>query len=267
MGDFFKGNTASAIRSAGMLVILVPLVVLLKQWRPLNWKKNKPYILAMVGAALFLWGPLYYAILKAGIGITLTINYASIIIGMFFFGWLVFKEKFTRDKQISAVLGLVGLGLVFAPNLHSIGALALLAAIVSGLATSVNMIMTKKLPFKPLQTTVILALTTAIANIIMIIILGEKVAASGWHIEWFYLLLFALANLMASWLFIAGLKHIDAGAAGVLGLLEIVFGVLFGVLFFNERPALISVIGTAIIILAAAIPYIKDYNASRGTLD
>jgi drug/metabolite transporter (DMT)-like permease len=71
---------------------------------------------------------------------------------------------------------------------------------------------------------------------------------------------------MASWMLLTGLKYVEAGAAGVLGLLEIVFGVLFGMLFFHEQVSSVVLSGIVIIISAAAIPYIKDYNSTRGSL-
>jgi len=59
---------------------------------------------------------------------------------------------------------------------------------------------------------------------------------------------------------------IEAGAAGILGLLEIVFGVLFGVLFFHEHVSVLVMVGILTILAAAAIPYIKDYSDKKGTL-
>ena len=74
-----------------------------------------------------------------------------------------------------------------------------------------------------------------------------------------YLVVFAVASLATSWFFIKGLKLIDAGAAGILGLLEIVFGVLFGIIFFGERIGFVVMLGMAVIVAAA--------TAYGGTLD
>jgi hypothetical protein len=46
-----------------------------------------------------------------------------------------------------------------------------------------------------------------------------------------------------------------------------VFGVLFGLVFFSEHISLVALLGIVVVIMAAGIPYIKDYNAKRGTLD
>lgn len=172
MGDFFQGYTASALRSVLVLLMLLPLAVWYHHLQSLQLKQNWRYVTGMIIASLFTWGPLYYAILHAGVGLSLAVSYASIVIGSFLFGW---------------------------------------------------------------------------------------------HAPWLYLICFAIASVIASWSLVKGVKLIDAGVAGILGLLEIVFGVLFGVILFQERPTTSALLGMVIIIGAAAIPYLQDYNAKRGS--
>jgi S-adenosylmethionine uptake transporter len=169
--------------------------------------------------------------------------------------------------MIAALLGFLGIVLVFLPSLHHIGLLALSASALSGLATSGNMVIAKRIPYGATQSTIVVWATSIIANVVMAILFREHLPHAGWHLPWLYLVFFAVASITASWSFIRGVKLIEAGAAGVLGLLEIVFGVIFGVFFFNERPGLVVLLGVAVIIVAAAIPYLKDYNAERGTID
>lgn len=266
MGSFFGGYTASALRSVLVLFLLLPLAMAYRQLERLAWRRNWRYLLGMVAAASFVWGPFYYAILHAGIGISLAVNYACIVIGMFLFGWLLAGERFTRSKQISALLGLAGIALIFFPSVAYIGWLALGAAAVSGLGVAAHMVLAKRVPFNATQSTLCIWATNVVANIPMAFLFGESLPVIGWHAEWFYLVLFAAASVAASWAFVSGVKVIDAGAAGIIGLLEIVFGVLFGVVFFHERPGPIILAGVLVIITAAAIPYIKEYNARRGTL-
>lgn len=115
MGNFFDGYTASALRSVVVVLILASITFYYRRFEPLNLRKNWPYILGMLIASLFIWGPLYFAILEAGVGISLAVAYASIVIGMLFFGWLFASERFTKDKAVSAVLGIIGLALIFLP--------------------------------------------------------------------------------------------------------------------------------------------------------
>lgn len=256
MGDFFDGFTASALRGIVVLLMLIPIALVLRKLEPLRLKDNWPYILGMFISSLFIWGPLYYAILGAGIGISLAINYASIVIGMFFFGWVFGREKLTKIKIISAILGIIGIGLIFVPSISGFGWLALGAAFVSGVFTAANTVLAKRVHYNSAQSTIVMWTVGILANLIMALIFTKSFPSVGLHVEWLYLLLFAAASLIASWSFIRGLKLIDAGTAGILGLLEIVFGVLFGVVLFHERPTVIAIVGMVVIIFAAALPYI-----------
>jgi drug/metabolite transporter (DMT)-like permease len=266
MGEFFGGYTASALRSVLVLLILAPIALFYRALEPINFKQNGRYLVGMVLASLFTWGPLYYAILHAGVGMSLAINYASIIIGTFFFGWLLAGEKFTKDKIIATALGMVGLGFIFSPSTASLGWLALIAAVLSGISVGANSVFAKQVRYNATQSTLVLWVASVVANIPMAFLFREVRPDIGWHSQWLYLVFFAIASVVASWTLIKGLKLIEAGAAGILGLLEIVFGVLFGAVFFHERPGGLMLTGVVIIIAAAAIPYVKDYNAKRGTL-
>lgn len=268
MGNFFDGYTASALRS--ILVVLILLVVALssRQFEPINLKQNWRYILGMFIASLFTWGPLYFAILNAGVGLSLTVNYASLVIGMFFFGWLLAGERFTREKAISAGLGFLGLALIFSPTVvgQAFNLLALTAAFVSGLSAGAGTVLAKQIKYNSTQSTIFLWITSVMANVCMAMLLGKSLPTFAGQIQWLYLVLFAGASVIASWSLVRGMKFIDAGSAGIIGLLEIVFGVLFGVLFFQEQPTLIALAGTAIIIGAAAVPYFKSTKAQQESL-
>jgi drug/metabolite transporter (DMT)-like permease len=267
MGNFFGSFTASALRCILVLGGLFVIALLRKELQKINWQRDYKWLLVMTISSVFVSAPLYYAVLKAGIGITLAIAYIGIVIGMFIFGRLLESERFTRDKLLATALGVVGIGLVFSPNLKVVGWFALVAALVAGLATALNMTTTKKVPYNGSQSAILVWASGVIANVPLVFLLGEPIPVVGWHAEWFYLLLFAAASLIASWTFIRGLKLIEAGAAGILGLLEVVFGVVFGVVFFHERPDIVVLTGIASIIAAAAIPYLQHYNLQKGMLE
>ncbi len=267
MGNFFGSFTASALRCGLVLGGLFIIAIARRELQPINWRRDRKWLATMVVSSVFVSAPLYYAILTAGVGISLAIAYIGIVIGMFIFGRLFEGERFTKDKLVATMLGIFGLALVFSPSLKLGGWFALVAALVAGLATAANMATTKKVPYNGSQSAILVWGSGVIANVPMVFLLGEPRPAIGWHIQWVYLLLFVAASLVASWTFIQGLKLIEAGAAGILGLLEVVFGVLFGVIFFHERPSLVVLLGITSIIAAAAIPYLQHYNSQKGTLD
>lgn len=263
MGNFFGSFTASALRCLLVLGCLFVLGAVRQELQRIHWRRDRKWLLIMVASSVLVSGPLYYSILNAGVGISLAIGYVGIVIGMFVFGRLFSGERFTRDKFAATALGILGLALVFSPSIKSIGWFALTAALVSGLATAANMVTTKMVPYNGSQSAILVWGASVIANIPIIFLLQERAPLFGWHVEWFYLVLFVLASLIASWTFIRGLKLIESGAAGILGLLEVVFGVMFGVVFFHERPSVVVLIGIASILAAAAIPYLQHHQAQR----
>lgn len=266
MSNFFDGYTASAYRSMIVLLILFPVAIFSKSLRPVNLKQNWRYILGMLVASAITWGPLYYAILHAGIGISLTVAYASIVIGQFFFGWLWAGEHFSKDKALSVALGFVGLVLMFSPTNSNLAGLALLAAFVSGISTAANTVFAKQIKYNATQSTIVLWVTSLIANFFMAVALRKPEPTFGWHVQWLYLIFFGVASVIASWSLVKGVKLIDAGAAGILGLLEIVFGVLFGMVFFGEHPGPVVLVGMMAIIAAAVVPYFKSPDAPQNAV-
>jgi drug/metabolite transporter (DMT)-like permease len=255
------GYPATVLRCIIVLVILAPLVFRYHKQEPLNLRANWGALLLLTLSSVLIWGPLYYAVLHAGVGVSLAVNYAAIVMGMFLYGRLLFAEKFTLGKLTSLGLSLIGLGLIFIPGHANFGLLALGAATMSGFASSFNLILSRKLTYNPTQSTVMLWATGLLANSVMMFVVSERFPSLTWGTHWIYLLMFGVASVAASWTFVSGLRRIDAGVAGVLGLLEVIFGMLFGVLLFNEQPGIWAFAGAAVIMLAAAVPYLSTLHA------
>jgi S-adenosylmethionine uptake transporter len=257
MGDFFSGYTASAIRSLLVVMILLPLALFRNEIGSWDINKNWKKLTSMVVISTLIWGLLYYSVLFAGVGVSSTVNYAAIVIGMVLFGWLLGAENLTLEKMISVIIGSVGLSFIFFQTYSGkLALLPLIAAVVSGLAVAANNIVAKQLPYNTTQTTLALWITSILANIPMIFILREPTPDFGLYIEWLYLILFSIFSILASWTLLKGLKSIDAGPAGILGLSEIVFGIIFGIVFFGEDLYLLTFIGACIILFASVFPYI-----------
>ena len=264
IGSSLGGYTASAIRSAIVLAILC-IFIRRQNFKRFDWQRHGKYAAGAVITALFIWGPLYFAINTAGVGVSLTVNYAAIVIGMFIFGRLFAAERITIQKFASAIFGLLGLSLIFGADFKIVSSLAMLAATMSGLASAANMLISKKLPYSTLQSAVIVWIASVVANLFMALILKEPITVVGWHIQWLYLIAFGVASVIASSSFIAGVKRIDVGLAGILGLLEVVFGLAFGIIFFGERPSYAVITGALVIMIAAMIPYVPARQARSST--
>ncbi len=258
MGDFFGGYTAAALRSVVVLMIVVPFAVLTGELPSFEFGKNWRVLTGMTMVSSLIWGLFYYSVLNAGIGVSFSLNYVAIIIGMIFFGWLFAKERITQEKLLSACIGVAGLALVYITTAsEGSNSLALVFAVVSGLSVAANTVLAKRLPYSTTQAVVAMWVTGMLANTPMIFILREPLPQIGLHVEWVYLAIFAFASVLSSWLMLRGMSYVDAGIAGVIGTLEIVFGIIFGVMFFDETLPTFAYLGVVVILVAAAFPYIN----------
>lgn len=258
IGDSWgDGYAVSALRSIIVVLILLHLALIFKKTQPLNLKRNYKSILGMIVFSCLIWGPLYYAILESGVGIGLTVAYVSIVIGGFIFGWIFNQEHFTKLKLISLLMGSAGLVLIYYSQVGTIKILPILAAIISGLATSANTSIVKNINYSSTQSTLVLWYTSIIANLSMAFILKESPPV-GSAVNYLYLILFATSSILATLMLVRAVKMIELGLAGILGLTEIVFAVLLGVLLFDEGFSIQQFIGILIIMLACSLQYINS---------
>ena len=255
-GEFFGNFTQAVVRGALVALFLLPLALRHNQLRRIEWRRDWALFGGLLISTTFISAPLFYSVRTVGVGVANAVCYTGIILGSFFFGRLFAGEAYTREKRFSTILGLIGLWLIFTPLLDGVGSLGIVAALISGLAAGLNMVINKKLPYTATQTTIITWSATALTNAPFIFLFKEPLPMLALDVHWLYLLLFSISSLTASWLLIRGLKHVEAGVAGILGLLEIVFSVLFGILFFHERLTLPIFTGILFILFAAAIPYL-----------
>jgi len=261
MGDSFGDYQQAVARSLVVVAVMLPIAIRRKELARLRWGRDWQWFLFSMVSSALIAGPMYYAVLRVGIGLSAGLQYAGIVLGMFFFGWLFSRERYTARKFIATALAFAGLGCIFAPSIHLASLLPLLAALGSGFATGLNVVSSQKMPYSASQTTVIAWTGGVLGNIGMVYLAGETHHHIAFGVSWLYVALFGLTSVAASWSVIRGVKLIDAGSAGILGLLEIVFGVLFGVVFFAERPSIVALAGMAVIMLAASIPYFDHLKA------
>ena len=259
MGDGFGNYMQAGLRSVLVVAYLLPFALLHKQLIRVHWRRDAKWFALLMLSSGLTAAPLYYATLHSGVGLATTLSYAGIVLGMFFFGWLFSKERYTKDKFVSTVLGFIGLWLIFSPTASRAGFLALAAALLSGIAVALNVVVTQKISYNASQSTLLAWLSGIVVNLPIALMLGQKAPALG-HVQWLYLCIFAAVSLAASWTVIRASKLISAGAIGILGLLEVVFGVLFGVAFFGERPGVVVLMGVASIMAAATVPYMQHFK-------
>ena len=81
--------------------------------------------------------------------------------------------------------------------------------------------------------------------------------------SWLSMFAFAGAGLVSFWLVVEGFKFVDASIGGLIGLMEVVFGVIFGMIIFGETLTISMLTGGLLILLAGMLPNLSDILSRR----
>lgn len=254
-GNFFQGWTRALI----ILILLVPFAFWKKEIVKIK-KEDRKWVIIFMFFTSFTQAPLFYAFNHMGIGLASLLSFVSIFLTMYIIGVLYFSEKITIIKTISFLFAIIGMYLVFSFSVSYFTVIAAAMAIIHGIAVGCETSFSKKLSnkYSPLYLVIISWVIIFISNFIISVMIGEKQALPEITWSWFWVLCYSVTSLFAFWLVIIGFKYIDVGIGAIIGLLEIVFGILFGILIFNEALTLSVGVGAVLIITAAALPYLVE---------
>lgn len=255
IGPEFGIFTQGWVRSAIVLTILIPIAIYSKKFKKVE-SNDRKWILISVLFGVATQAPLYYAYNHMDIGTAILIFYAMYVITSYLVGRIFLGEKIIPIKIIALLLAFLGLFLVFGFSIAIFSVLAMLLAAINGIASGGEVATTKKSTqkFSSLQIGIYVWVGILVTHLPLALLLGEKQVPLAINFTWFAMLGFALAGLIAFWLVIEGYKYVDASIGGLMGLLEIVFGVIFGIIFFHEHLTVTIVFGGLLIILAGMLP-------------
>jgi drug/metabolite transporter (DMT)-like permease len=258
MGPDFAIFYQGWVRSALILLILLPLMVFGKHSRPIK-KSDRSWFLVTMLFTLFTQVPLYYAFNHLPLGTATFIFYGLFLLTSYAVGWRFLSETITAIKILSFFLALVGLILTFGLSLNTFSLSALLLAALNGIASGGEVATSKKLTmrYSSLQITTYSWILILLTHLPLSILLGEKQLIPAFNLEWFSMIGYALSGLGGFWLVIEGFRHVDASIGGLIGLLEIVFSAALGVFLFSDALSVSVILGGAVIILAAVLPDIQ----------
>lgn len=254
-GVFFQGY----IRALMVLLFLIPLCFYLKSWKEIERKDYKIFGLFSL-FVVFTQAPLYYAFQNSGVGIASLVFFATYLIIQYIFGGLFLGEKIGKIKIISFVLAIIGLLFIFNTSLGVFSLFALVMASVNGVASGAEIASTKLIPTKYgiIQTSIIGWIAIVITHLPLSLMVGERQLTPAFSIEWVAMLCFAIAGMLAFMFVVYGYKYVEASIGGLIGLLEIIFAIIFGVLVFHEKLTSSIVVGCLIILSAAMLPYLFE---------
>lgn len=242
-------------RSALVMLVMIPLMIITKSYKKIH-KKDWKWITVSVLFGVFTQVPIYYAFNHTSIGTATLIFYAMFVITSYVVGRIFLGETITKVKIVAILLAIVGLVLTFGLSLAEFSAIALALAAINGIASGGEVSTTKKSTneYSSLMVSNAIWFGIFITHLPMSLLTHEKQLMPAMNAQWFAMLGYAAAGLAGFWLVVEAYKFVDASIGSLIGLMEIVFGIFFGILFFHEHLTLTVVLGALFIITAGMLP-------------
>ncbi|MSR86115.1 DMT family transporter [Candidatus Woesearchaeota archaeon] len=254
-GVFYQGWTRGLI----IALILLPILLWKKQIIPIE-KKDWGWIALFLTFTSLTQAPLFYAFNHMDIGSATLLFFVSMLLTMYLVGILFLGEKLTKIKVISFLLAACGMYVVFSFSLIVFSLLAVILAMVNGIASGGELSFSKKLSgdYSPLYISWLSWIIICVSNAPLSFILRETQYLPSFELVWLYALGYVMVSILGFWLMIKGLKYTEASIGGLIGLLEIIVSLFLGILIFKETITTKIVLGATLIILAAALPNIYE---------
>lgn len=265
MGDTFPPFYQAWTRSFLIILIMLPFMLATKSFKKVQ-RGDWPAFAVFIAFCVFTQVPIYYAFNNAPIGTVQLIFYSAFVVTAYVVGRFYLGETITRVKLLSMILAFVGLACVFGAAVISFAPLGLGLALLNGVASGGEVASSKKVEqhYSPALVVFWGWVFTLITHL-PISLLAEQQIAIAFDTAWLWLVVYSLVNAAAFWLVIVGFRYVDASIGSIIGLLEVVFAVIFGALIFDEALSPSIYAGGALILVAAMLPDMVNILRHRRT--
>lgn len=269
MGQGFGEFSQAWTRAMLLLPVVVLVGVLTKQFARIARIDLKWFIfLGLLGA--LNQAPYYIAFQSLPVGTATLLFYLGLVAGGYGAGKVLFGERFTKVKVVSFVLGLLGLIAVFGLDMAVAQLWPAFLSLLAGAMGATAIASSKKLTgqYSELQVIMAYLVLTVPINLLLALVYQETLPPVTQLAVWLPAIGYAASYLLANLLVVAGFKYLEPSVGSIIGLVEVPFAIIFGLLLFAETLSLGIVIGSALIILAAALPDIvrvKKLYSSEGS--
>jgi drug/metabolite transporter (DMT)-like permease len=257
--------TFSALRTfLGALSLFALLILLRRSLRPPPL--GYTIVIGLLQTTGFV-GLLMWALESGGAGKTSVLTY-TMPFWLLLLAWAFLGERLHGVQWFAVALALAGLVLVLQPwDLQ--GGFSSVLAVAGGFSWAASAVVVKRLQRS--HDVDVLSLTTwqmLFGSIPLLLIAALTWQGSPeWNQAFIWALIYnvLLANALAWFLWLFGLRHLTAGAAGIATLATPVIGVAAAWIQLGERPSAGEAAGMACIIGALAIVTVRGILAGRAT--
>ena len=264
IGDSFGSLYQAWTRAAIIFLILLPILYFTKQIvhiQKKDWKWMTIFLIFTSGTQ----APIFYAFNHMDIGTATLLFFTTMLLTMYIVGFIFLKEKLSKIKIVSFLTAVAGLYFMFSFSLEKFTLLAASMAVLNGIASGGEVSISKKLTnsYSALYLTALSWLIIVPTNGLISLMIGEKQIVPSLNLVWVWQLCYTITALLAFWLIIEGLKYVEASIGGLIGLLEIIFSIGFGIIIFGEKLTPKIAIGATLILLAASLPHLKQLSENE----
>jgi drug/metabolite transporter (DMT)-like permease len=250
MGVFTQGY----VRGLIVLALMLAIGIATGSYKKIERSDYKSFALPVL-FGVFSVAPIYYAFNAISIGLATLVFFGFYLLASYAYGIFLGGERLTAVKITSAVLAAVGLLLtVLGGDLSNFGLIGMALAALNGVASGGEVATTKGIKgYSSLQISTAVWAGIVVTHALAAFIVGEAAYTPVLDMNFFYLVAYSIVALVSFWAAIEGYKYIDASVGGLVGLTEVIFALIFGVLFFAEKLTLGVTVGALILLLAASM--------------
>jgi len=234
-------------------LFITSLIINKKNINP--WGKNRPLLIlrGLLGTIALVC--IFYAIKNMPLNISTVIQYTYPIFIAMFAGILI-KEKITKNIIIASLIGWLGILLILNPyQLSSINVelnkLTILIAFLGAISTALAYITVKKLSLT--EDIFIIIKYFPLMSVITLspIVLFNWVTPNINDLTW--IIGIGIFTQAGQTFLTIGLKKLPTSNAATINYLQVIFGSLWGILFFNELINFNFIIGAVLVLLGTII--------------
>lgn len=259
MSNAFGEFSQAWSRGLLLLIFILLVNVKMKLFKPITKKDFQWFALIALAGGLNQ-APYYFGFEHLSIGAATMLFYAALVVGGYLIGKFVFNERLTAIKYLSLFLAFGGMAAIYQLSLDSSQFLPATLTIIAGLLGATSAVLPKKLSghYHEFQIMAGYFLVMFIANIAFAHFFNQNLPDLTQTTAWFAWAAYAIAMMLANFTVIEGFKYLDASIGSLIGLAEILFGVLFGIILFGEPLTPGMIIGAILILASAALPNLKS---------
>ena len=238
-------------------LIITLFIINLKKINPLG--KNRPLLILRGVLGTLALVCIFYAIRNMPLSISTVIQYTYPILISIFAG-LFINEKITRNLLFALVSGWIGILVILNPTQLSninvnIESLSILVAFLGSICTALAYVTVKKLSYTEDVYVIIEYFPLVSCITLMPFVLINWVTPNGNELLW--IIGIGLFTQLGQTFLTIGLKNLPASEASIINYLQVVFGSMWGILFFREIINVNFLLGASLVLLGTIISTTK----------